>query len=158
NNDNSLVVIKVKDKKLNITSLAKRILMSLTLLCILWSSTGVRLASQEKAADYVGSQKCAACHRSEYILWTSSLHSKMYQKSDPTGVIVGDFTNDDPVRTFHKEDVAYTIGSRWEQMYVTKRNDEEYLLPAKWLIAQKKWAPLDDTHRRNEPMSKTCHG
>jgi hypothetical protein len=139
-------------------SLAKKILLGLAALLVLSPCVWDRLASQEKISDYVGSEKCAVCHRREHTLWKSSLHSKMYQKSDQAGVILGDFSRADPVRTFRKEEVAYTIGSRWEQMYVTRRNGEEYLLPAKWLIAQKKWAPLDDTHRRNEPMSKTCHG
>ena len=115
-------------------------------------------ASQGKPDGYVGSEKCATCHKGPRALWANSLHSKMYQRSDKAGAILGDFTGNDPARPFEKEDVAYTIGSRWEQMYVTLRGGEEYLLPAKWLIAQKKWSPLDETHRRNEPISKNCHG
>lgn len=110
----------------------------------------------EPKRAYVGSETCATCHAKEFALWKNSLHARMYQKAE--SAILGDFTSNEPLRSFRKEDVAYTIGSRWEQMYVTRRGNEEYLLPAKWLIAQKKWAPLDATHRRNEPISKACHG
>lgn len=112
----------------------------------------------ESKNEYVGSDQCAVCHEPQFELWKNSLHSKMYQKSDQPGAILGDFSVDDPVRSFRRDEVAYTIGSRWEQMYVTRRNNEEFLLPAKWLIAQKKWATIDDTHRQNAPISKTCHG
>ena len=64
--------------------------------------------------------------------------------SDPKVVpqaVLGDFTHDDPVRTFGLDEVAFVYGSRFKQRYFTRRGDDYYPLPAQWDIAKKKWLP-----------------
>lgn len=88
---------------------------------------------------YVGSDKCQACHAVEFAGWKETLHSKMIQavKVDPAAII-GDFVTPSEIRTFTKDEVAYTIGSQWKQRYMT---DNYFVLHAEWIVQTKEWAP-----------------
>ncbi len=73
----------------------------------------------QKEAHYVGSQKCKKCHEENFTHWIHSMHSKMIQdaKKDPS-VIVADFSKLPKDADFSKEDVVYTIGSKFKQRYM----------------------------------------
>ncbi len=122
----------------------KNVIIVVGVLCLavsLWIGA-LMAAAQGNQPTYVGSETCKACHSEQYEEWKQSLHSKMIQdaKANPD-VIIGDFTSDDPDLTFKKEDVVYTIGSKWKQRYITKIGDEYYILPAQWNTATKEWVP-----------------
>ena len=54
--------------------------------------------------------------------------------------VVGDFTQEDPALTFGLSDVAYTLGSRWSQLYLTQTVSNTFsILPAQWIVATGKW-------------------
>ena len=55
--------------------------------------------------------------------------------------VLGDFTHDNPVRTFTLDQVAFVYGSRWKQRYFEKRGPNYYPLPAQWDIEHRKWLP-----------------
>jgi len=77
-------------------------------------------------------------------------------KANPEAII-GDFTKDE-VRTFTKDEVVYTIGSKWKQRYLTKIGEEYYILPAQWIVATQEWKPYHAEEWKERPWSKKCQG
>jgi predicted CXXCH cytochrome family protein len=100
----------------------------------------------EGAQGYAGSTRCNGCHDDMFFTWYDTLHAQLIQ--DPANrpeAILGDFTLEHPDLTFGPEDVAYTIGSRWRQAYLTRTmSDTLELLPAQWLVESAEWAPLTE--------------
>ncbi len=96
--------------------------------------TAVAGAADPKG-EFVGSEKCKACHSVEYKSWKDSWHSKMVQPkksgilkevvekwtSDGTGEgpTVGNITK----AKFKLDDVKYVVGSRWKQRFLVM-NDQ----------------------------------
>jgi len=123
-----------------------------------WSAWGAEATPHSSGNVYVGSDSCVACHSKTHAAWKTTLHSRMYQSPDQPAAILGDFETPSTVRTFPRSQIKSTIGSRWEQMYFTEIDGEDYVLPAKWLIQLKRWEPFhrDDWNKR--PMRTLCHG
>jgi len=114
------------------------------------------------AEGYVGSDYCAACHDQEYFTWRETLHAQMVQEvSTDSSVIMGNFNSADSALTFGRDEVLYTIGSRWKQQYLTRDEAGKFLiLPAQWNIAQRQWAPYNpDTWQTTEWQQAcgSCH-
>jgi predicted CXXCH cytochrome family protein len=95
------------------------------------------------AEGYIGSARCNGCHEDKYGTWQHTLHAKLVQNptQDPSAV-VGDFMQADPALTFGLTDVAYTLGSRWSQLYLTQTVSNTFtILPAQWIVATGEWKP-----------------
>ncbi len=110
------------------------------------------------APSYVTSLSCRQCHENEYNSWGDTLHPGSFRPVKKDSDILGDFTSDDPVLTFSKEEVEYVVGSRWEQIYVRKIDGEYYPFPARWFVKQKKWSPYKVDSWQQTPMSEKCNG
>ena len=101
-------------------------------------------SKQQKEAHYVGSKKCAECHEDQYEMNKKSMHSKMIQdvKKDPS-VIVGDFSTLPDDADFKREDIVYTIGSKFKQRYMLRKDfqgKEDYIIGNyQWNSEHKKW-------------------
>ncbi len=91
-------------------------------------------------ATFVGSETCKKCHERTYLEWKTSLHSRMMRdvKLEPLANI-GDFNTPNDVRTFSKEDVAYTLGSQWRQQYLKKEGQDLIVLPAMYNVSLGVW-------------------
>ncbi|MES2390657.1 MAG: cytochrome c3 family protein [Acidobacteriota bacterium] len=100
------------------------------------------LVAGAQEPKFVGSAKCKTCHEAAYAGWekTRMAHVVSDPKVAPEAVL-GDFTTNDPVRSFGLADVAFVYGSRFKQRYFTRRGDDYFPLPAQWDIAKKKWLP-----------------
>ena len=102
-------------------------------------------------ATFAGSETCKKCHERTYLEWKTSLHSRMMRdvKVDPLANI-GDFETPNDVRTFSKEEIAYTLGSQWRQQYLKKVDDDLIVLPASYHFSSNKWTPYktDETQKR----------
>lgn len=123
-------------------------------------------------ANYEGSQKCKECHKDEFKEWQGSLHSKMIQDAKKEGVIVGEFDSLPEDANFKKEDVLFTVGSKYKQRYMLASSMEskldKYIFGNyQWNIELKKWQSykpykswyIDGYEHNNEKFSsKTCDG
>lgn len=91
-------------------------------------------------ATFVGSETCKKCHERTFLEWKTSLHSRMMRdvKLDPLANI-GDFESPDNIRTFTKEDIAYTLGSQWKQQYLKKEGKDLIVLPAQYNVTTGQW-------------------
>jgi hypothetical protein len=91
-------------------------------------------------ATFVGSETCKKCHERTFLEWKTSLHSRMMRdvKLDPLANI-GDFESPDNIRTFSKEDIAFTLGSQWKQQYLKREGKDLIVLPAQYNITTGQW-------------------
>jgi hypothetical protein len=91
-------------------------------------------------ATFVGSETCKKCHERTFLEWKTSLHSRMMRdvKLDPLANI-GDFESPDNIRTFTKEDIAYTLGSQWKQQYLKQEGKDLIVLPAQYNVTTGQW-------------------
>ena len=127
----------------------------------------------QKEAHFVGPQKCEKCHQEQYKSWHASMHSKMIQdvRADPK-VIVADFSKLPEDADFRREEIVYTIGSKFKQRYMiptTIDGKPDFRLGNyQWNTQTKKWQhfkpwkywyhdayPHDNRHF---PTSNTCDG
>lgn len=118
------------------------------------------------AAGYIGSARCAGCHEEQYFSWQKTLHAQMVQAvpsdvNSPTNPIRGDFTQPDPDLTFTPQDVLYTIGSVWKQVYLSQTVEGKlFILPAEWQVDTSEWVAYQpDTGSGNEWLANcgSCH-
>lgn len=100
------------------------------------------LGAEERKAHFVGSESCKGCHEAQYNGWKKTRMANVVQdpKEHPEAVL-GDFANEDSIRTFGIDQVAFVYGSRWKQRYFTKRGDDYFPLPAQWDVRKGRWLP-----------------
>ena len=112
----------------------------------------------EGAAGYAGSIRCAGCHDDLYFNWHDTQHAHMIQEPGVRpGAIVGDFEVESAVRTFTLNDVAYTVGGRWRQLYLTPNDEEQLeLLPAQWNVEAEEWVPYEPEHGTSSNWIQSC--
>lgn len=98
----------------------------------------------QKGAFFVGSENCAECHKKIYEKQSVSMHTKMIQdvSSDPS-VIVGDFMTLPEDADFELKNVVYTIGSKFKQRYMLRKDYPEGFEPGMSLAAFKKTMPYE---------------
>ncbi len=112
-----------------------------------------------RETGFVTSARCQRCHADHYEAWRGTLHPYPFLPvSSPDARIFGDFDTPNPLVTFKKEDIAFVMGRRWEQVYARKIDGEYYPFPAKWLIIKKKWVPFKRKDWHKTPMSYKCNG
>jgi len=131
----------------------------LLLICFVGYQVQMHLGFNDTPA-YVTSGSCQGCHQGEYDNWrNNTLHPYMFLPVDsPDAKILGDFESGDPAVTFTREEIDFIIGSKWEQVYVTHIDGENYPLPAKWYVQQKRWVPYKVDSWKETPLSYKCDG
>jgi predicted CXXCH cytochrome family protein len=100
---------------------------------------------------YVGTAACAGCHEEKYLSWRETLHAKMIQDPHVDRLVIeGNFWRNDPNLPFTLDDVAYTVGSRWKQEYLTQTEAGDFfILPAQWHIETQEWVPSNSDTWQN---------
>lgn len=110
-----------------------------------------------KGPEYVGSERCVACHQLQYKGWVKTFHSTAVQdaRKDPS-VVMADMTA--PDLPFSKKDIDYTIGGHWDQRYLTRIDNDYYILPRLWSVQSHKWRPYSTYGWQKRPYSNYCIG
>ncbi len=96
--------------------------------------------------QYVGSVKCAECHKAYYDGWKDTAHNKMIRKpvaDGPDRTILADFSQPSSHRHFELKDVKWVIGSRWKQRFIGEVDGQEVVFPAQWSVKDQKWQPYE---------------
>ncbi len=108
-------------------------------------------------ARYVGSERCSSCHQIQYKGWVKTFHSTVIQdaRKNPSAIMADLGVPDLP---FKKEDVHFTIGGHWDQRYLTKIDNDYYILPRLWSVQSKKWRPYSTYGWQRRPYSRYCVG
>jgi predicted CXXCH cytochrome family protein len=122
---------------------------------------------------FSGSKACETCHKEIYDRWKNTLMANILvdPKQHPE-VIVGDFSQPNPLVTFTQDDVAFTYGSKWKQRYFTRVGDDYFVFPAQWDVKNRVWRryyvepgadwwakyyPADAMQRPTGPLCDGCH-
>ncbi|GAW93123.1 cytochrome c3 family protein, partial [Calderihabitans maritimus] len=102
-----------------------------------------------EGAEYVSAQTCKFCHRKRYDEWKITLHANMVKEVtslDTSGILTTAKDNwSVELSTYYgqPEDVAYTLGSKWKQMYVFKNGTLGYRVATGnqvvWDVKEAKW-------------------
>jgi len=137
------------------TAAALRSLFAAACICLAYGA--VAHSSPAAGSRYVGSEKCASCHQIQYKGWVKTFHSTVIQdaKKNPSAILADMSTPDLP---FKKEDIHLTIGGHWDQRYLTRIDNDYYVLPRLWSIQSKKWRPYSTYGWQKRPYSKYCVG
>lgn len=122
--------------------------------------------------EYVGSTKCAECHKTHYDGWKDTAHNKMIRKpvvEGPNQTVLADFTQKSEFLNFELKDVKWVIGHRWKQRFIGEVGGREVVYPAQWSVKEKKWQAYEGksdwwypTHkdwktRSNFKLCAGCH-
>lgn len=93
-------------------------------------------------SQYVGSNKCAECHKEYFDSWKKTQHAKMIQPpiaSGPNRTIDADFSKPNEYRNFELNDLKGVIGSRWKQRFIGEIDGKQVVFPAQWSVRDKVW-------------------
>lgn len=137
--------------------------ISLIALAIIFADeSGVCQSSNNKLSSlyFIGSENCKRCHEDNYGNWKKTLHSKMMQRVEAEDSVLGDFETINISHPFQRKDVTWTLGSKWEQQYLSSFNGRDIILPGKWLVTLNKWKlhRYDGWGWENSNPQHKCHG
>jgi hypothetical protein len=125
---------------------------------------------------YIGSNQCRVCHLEHYDSWMTTLHSRTIQDvTDNLDAIVADIDPNviradlkkgqielkapvDEIYIPNTEDIKYTIGVQWKQMYLVEKNKVLYLAPIQYNIWSDRWIPYHEEDWDERPWAKLCGG
>jgi hypothetical protein len=125
---------------------------------------------------YIGSNQCRVCHLEHYDSWMTTLHSRTIQDvSENLDAIVADIDPNviradlkkgqielkapvDEIYIPNTEDIKYTIGVQWKQMYLVEKNKVLYLAPIQYNIWSDRWIPYHEEDWDERPWAKLCGG
>jgi hypothetical protein len=124
----------------------------------------------DRKKEFVGSERCKACHSEEFKSWKESFHSKMVQprkggilkdavekwKTDGAGP--GPTKGNVTGAPFTLEDVQFVIGSRWKQRFLVKNEQTGNLqfMDKQFNRYSGKWENYGQKNDWNA-MCTTCH-
>ncbi len=127
----------------------------------------------QQHATFVGSSSCKKCHKEQYHQWHRSQHPRMVQDVTKNPMaIVANFLLLPKDANFKKEDVAYTIGSKFKQRFMIPKEfngTKDYVVGNyQWNTQTQKWQHYKTWHywykdayvhdNTKVPTSKTCDG
>jgi hypothetical protein len=129
-----------------------------------------------KPKTYVGSDQCKMCHLEHYDSWRGTLHSRSIQDAkvnldaivteiDPK-VIRADLKKmekdlkvpADEIFIPKAENIKYTMGVQWKQMYLVEHNEILYAAPVQYDVLNDRWLPYHEDDWNKRPWTKYCGG
>ncbi|MBO8169691.1 MAG: hypothetical protein H0Z35_10975 [Thermoanaerobacteraceae bacterium] len=118
--------------------------------------------AEAKVAEYVGLETCAGCHADKAEGLAQTIHVKMLQEASEE-TFTADFTKEGnplDITGLSKEDIKYTIGSKWKQRYVVEQDGSLRILPKQWIEKTQEWTDYhanDWQERAYEDLCIGCH-
>jgi predicted CXXCH cytochrome family protein len=92
------------------------------------------------AGGYVGSRTCLGCHTENYMGWQETLHARTIQHVGlAPQAILADFDQPETPPPFDRDEVAYVIGEKWQQRFITAVEGELFVLPGQWNVVAQEW-------------------
>ncbi len=102
---------------------------------------------------YSGSTSCARCHPEEYAEWSRSPHARMVRTPvRHPGAVLAKFDGSSP---FPPSEIAYVIGSRSAQRFVSRKGSDLVVRTPIWIVRSGTWN-LD--YWRERDWRKSCAG
>jgi hypothetical protein len=145
-------------------------------IAILWAALTVLLtactpgAGTTSKAEFVGSEKCASCHKDAYDTWKQTYHSRMVltrqegllkqagEKWSSDGKNPGPTKGNIDGTAYRMEDVVYVVGTKWKQRYLVRNpaTGNHQFLDKQWNRYTNQW---ENYGQKNdwETQCATCH-
>ncbi len=114
-----------------------------------------RLPSGRKTdpVNYSGSASCRGCHPVEHAEWSRSAHARMVRSPGRNpGAVLAIFDGGSP---FPPSEIAYVLGSRSAQRFVSRKGDDLVVRTPIWIVRSRSWN-LD--YWREQDWRKNCAG
>lgn len=112
------------------------------------------VSSTLSPVSYIGSDTCMSCHAGIYTEWHDSLHRKMMRPVSEEGAVLAELDQ----AIFPPEEVAWVIGSKWEQQFMGTEGGRETLLAGAWSVHDEEWLRQGwDGWQVPVPLVR-CHG
>jgi hypothetical protein len=108
-------------------------------------------------SGYVGSTTCARCHANTSSAFQQTWHPGILRPVNVSDIL-GDFSGQDPIRTFTRDDVTWVVGGQYKQRYLTEIDGTLYVLPAEWNLEMNAWVPYEVENWRSRPYNQYCAG
>ena len=128
----------------------------------------------EKPKAYIGSDKCKECHLTQYYSWKTTMHSRMTQdaRANKTSIIVEldekrireDLAKRklkvpaDKIYVPKPEEIEYTIGSKWKQRYIVRKNGTLFISPVQYNTETDKFVDYHEEDWDKRPWLLKCGG
>lgn len=88
-------------------------------------------------SGYAGSRRCADCHPGVYRQWSRTPHARMVRNPRRTpAALLATFEGEAP---FPPSEIAYVLGSRSVQRFVSRKADALVVRTPIWMIRAKRW-------------------
>ncbi|GAB4366859.1 MAG: hypothetical protein Kow00128_10710 [Deltaproteobacteria bacterium] len=102
---------------------------------------------------YAGSRSCSVCHPALYRLWRNTAHARMVRspRRTPSAVLAA-FAGGEP---FPPSEIAYVLGSRNVQRFVSRKEDTLVVRTPIWMIRAGRW---NLSYWREMDWLKACAG
>jgi nitrate/TMAO reductase-like tetraheme cytochrome c subunit len=120
--------------------------------------------------EFVGSDRCAACHKQTYDSWKQSYHSRMVLPRQEgllkdagdnwasDGKAAGPTKGNIDGKDYKMEDVVFVIGTKWKQRYLVTNpaTGNHQFMDKQWNRFTKQWEPYIQKNDW-ETQCATCH-
>ncbi|HEY3490326.1 MAG TPA: multiheme c-type cytochrome [Candidatus Deferrimicrobiaceae bacterium] len=108
------------------------------------------------AKGFAGSERCEECHDEIYNQWILTPHANMLRdaKKNRKAVAAIDFSR----VPFKRKDINWSIGSHWVQKYLTRIDNDYFVLPKVWNLVADDWEPYSMFNWREKPYTIWCDG
>ena len=125
---------------------------------------------------YVGSEACQFCHLEHFDSWKNTLHSRtmmdVTKNRDALIVEIDPKTIRADLKKSEKsmkvpvddifipkvEEIKYTIGMQWKQMFMVERNGRLYVAPIQYNARGDEWTSYYEDSWDKRPWNKHCGG
>jgi len=129
-----------------------------------------------KPKTHVGSEQCKTCHLEHYDSWKTTLHSRTIQDvTENLDALVADIDSKviradlkkmekdlkvpvDEIYIPKPEDIKYTIGVQWKQMYLVEHNKVLYIAPVQYNVWSHSWITYHEDDWDKRPWTQYCGG
>ena len=129
-----------------------------------------------KPKAYVGSDECKYCHLEHFDSWKNTLHSRTIQDVTKNRDALIVEINPEVIRADLKaiektiklpvdkvyipkeQEIKYTIGMQWKQMFLVEKEGNLYVAPIQYNARSNKWVTYHEEDWDKRPWNKYCGG
>jgi len=162
-------------------NLIRFFLVGLAVIMFLGFGAGQALSDDDenllgKPKQFVGSGKCKECHLQQYYSWRTTMHSRMAQdvRKNKRAMIVewdekrirADLAKKgkklkvtaDKIYVPKVDEIQYTIGSKWKQRYIIKKDGTLFISPVQYNSETDKFVNYHEADWNKRPWLLKCGG
>ncbi|MCJ7594666.1 MAG: hypothetical protein MUO52_07860 [Desulfobacterales bacterium] len=129
-----------------------------------------------KPKSFVGSDTCKFCHLEHYDSWRNTLHSRTMQDvTENRDALIVEINPEviradlkaientlkvpaDEIYIPKEEEVKYTLGMQWKQMFLVEKSGSLYVAPIQYNARSEEWVTYHEEDWDKRPWDRYCGG